>query len=70
VRYSVSITLFPEAPIETREFATMQDAKTFAFHKRAALKSQFYTITICPESSPGVALEIMVGQIYRGIHEG
>ena len=68
MRYAVSIRLFPEAPVETREFINMKEAQTFAFHKRSALRSQFYTITIHPSSQPGISLEILVGRVYRGLH--
>lgn len=68
MRYCVSIRLFPEAPVETREFVNMKEAQTFAFHKRALLHGQFYTITIHLPSRPE-ELEILIGKIYRGLHE-
>lgn len=68
MRCSVAIVVFPNAPKEMREFATMKEAQTFAFHKRASLKGQFYTITISPSTQLDVALEILIGKVYRGIH--
>lgn len=68
MRCCVLIRLFPDAPVEREEFATLKLAQTYAFHKRAALKGNFYTITITPANRPDAQLEILIGKVYRGLH--
>lgn len=68
MRCCAEVTLFPEAPTEKREFATLKEAQTWAFHKRRELRGNFYTITICPIGRPGTQLEILIGKVYRGVY--
>lgn len=63
--YSVKVSLFPEAPEEIREFQTLKEAKTWAVHRRLALRQEFYRIRVMYGETE---LEILIGSIYRGLH--
>lgn len=66
--YCTQLRLFPDAPVEVKEFPTLKEAHTYAIHKKISLRHEYYTIYIT-FGVDGNELEIHTGTIWRGLQK-